>query len=305
MRAFFLGLLLASVPHVASAAPVMNEPGWTISHFATLSAVDAPEVPGVDAGGNLYVPRGIAGVYRFTPEGVGSLWSSAPGYGIAVLPNGEAYLPSRDVFATKYMWHILSDGSYLPLVSAASPSWLYADATPDGRLFASVIGVGRGIYQIDTQTGLPMRIVNGGPGPSGTGRYWDLASTSDGTVYVSASLVPDRAIFRIDVAQDTCTRVLTVPETQLSICRGPADTLYGASFHSQGLSSQGEVWKLDVTGGTASVFASGFEQSYGIIYDAGRDRFYVVEQTGLIWSISRNTTPTTRRSWGSVKAQYR
>ena len=133
-----------------------------------------------------------------------------------------------------------------------------------------------------------------------------MASTSDGTVYLSAQLgASDNAIFRLDVAQDTCVRVLTVPYPQLGLCRGPSDTLYGATYHDVGLSSQGEVYKLDVTGHAATIFASGFGQSVGIIYDPSHFRLYVVEQGGQIWKISDNMTPTKSISWGGLKSLYR
>jgi len=286
----------------AVAAPVMHEPGWTITPFVTLPSTRA-EDPEVDGAGNLYVACGQDGVFRVTPTGSVDLWSSAQGYGLAMLPSGEAYLPSRDAFATKYIWDIQPNGGYSALVSGTSPSWLYCALTPSGLLYGNVIGLGEGIYLIDRGTGGFSPVRMGGPGLGGNGAYADMATTSDGTLFVSGSGSFGYGLFR--VVDSTSTQVIQLSVGLFGLCRGPSDTLFGAGYTGSSGTTNGEIWRLDVSAGTSSLFASGFGATVGVAYDPTRNRFYVVDFTGSTWRIDRDSTPTLRTSWGAVKSMYR
>jgi len=286
----------------AVAAPVMHEPGWTIAPFVTLPSTRA-EDPEVDGAGNLYVACGQDGVFRVTPTGSVSLWSAAQGYGIAMLPSGQAYLPSRDIFTTKYLWDIQSDGSYSALVTGASPSWLYCAASPSGLLYANVIGTGKGIYMVDRQTGSSTPVLIGGPGPGGVGTYSDMATTSDNTLYVSGALAPGIGIFRI--LGGVSAQVIPLPIEMIGLCRGPSDTLFGATYQGSGPTTDGQAWRLNVDAGAGTVFASGFGVSDGIAYAPTLDRFYVIDLGGQVWKITHDSTPAMNTTWGGVKSKYR
>jgi len=303
IAAWILALLLLIGGAVSAlAAPVMHEPGWTIAPFVTLPSTRA-EDPEVDGAGNLYVACGQDGVFRVTPTGSVNLWSSAQGYGIAMLPSAEAYLPSRGLLATDYIWDILSDGTYSPLVSGASPLWVYCALTTSGLLYGSVAGAGEGIYLIDRGSGAFSKVLLGGPGPGGTGTYSGMATTGDNTLYVSGLLGPASGIFR--VTGGASTQVISTSIGMIGLCRGPGDTLFGAGYTGSSGTTNGQVWRLDVSGGIASLFASGFGATAGVRYDPTLDRFYVVDQPGSVWTITRDGTPTLTTSWGSVKTKYR
>jgi hypothetical protein len=301
MRTTALVCLLVLLCGAARAAPVMHEPGWTITSFAPVAA--GAQDGEVDASGNLYVACGQAGVFRFTPSGSSVLWSSAEGDGLAMLPTGEAYLPSRDIFTIKYIWHIQADGTYSPLVSGTSPSWVFAAISSTGILYANVNGIGKGIYQIDRLTGAFTPFHSGGPGIGGIGIYSDMATTSDGTLYACCSFAPGIGLFRIDGS--TSTQLLSFASGMSALCRGPSDTLFSATYTGTGPGTNGQVWKLDVATATATPFASGFGATTGVVYDPSHDRFYVIDQTGKIWAISHDQTPAHSQSWGSVKTAYR
>ena len=265
-------------------AGYMLVPGWTIEHYAALT--DGCNAMAVDGQGNIYV-CGNSGITRVDTTGAVSLWSRCVGTGLAVLPDGEAYVPSGDLLGggLSYLWHVAPDGSYTPFAARTSgEGWAWAAVTASGKLYANVwAGGGEGLYAIDISTGAATPLIAGGPGPGGAGFYWNMAVRGD-TLFVSASDGTKRVIYRLD---GSALDLFATPGS--TICGGP-DGVYGETWQecaTGGSCYFGDLWKA--TAGTVSHFASGFGVIGGMTYDEKRDRFYVVEGS-RVWVIRRQTS---------------
>jgi hypothetical protein len=288
---------LALQAGTATPAPIVLVPGWTVASFAVIPA-STPEGISVDGAGNVYVCTGSAGVYRVDSSGSVSHWSQAEGDGQATLPNGETYVPSRDIFSTRYIWHVMPDGSYSALTSKSTgEGWTWAAVSATGQLYAAIwAGSGEGIYAIDPVSGASTTLVTGGPGAGGTGYtgWYDGLATRGDSVFASGY---NGSLYGVFLLRDSAFVPYAATTTELGgIYNGP-DGIYGAG-------PDGTVWR--VVSGSGTEFASGFGHSVGVAYDPGRSRFYVLDQyPQQIWVISRAPTPVQATSWGRLKADYR
>ena len=290
--------VLCLQPRSAASQPQMLDSTWTISLFGTTPATTAVEGISVDASGRVYVCAGTGGVFRFDTSGTAILWSSAAGNGQATLPTGETFVPSRDIYANHYIWHVASDGSYAPITSTSpGDGWLWAAVTAGGSLFANVTaGPGVGIYSVNVTSGATAPLFTGGPGPGGVG-FWQGLTTSGENVVASGYDGVQYGVW--SVAAGTATLVSAAPNLLRGLCTGP-DGYYA----SAGDVSGGQVWKI--TPGNATLFARYFGQTSSIAYDATRERFYVLDGDGKkVWVIKRAPTATRSVSIGYIKVLYR
>jgi hypothetical protein len=284
---------LSSLP--AFATPEMLDSTWTLSPFGTVPGLPYLEGISVDGQGRIYVCAGSAGVFRFDTSGTVALWSLAPGYGQATLPDGETFVPSRGILPSNYLWHVAPDGSYSSLVPTSPGYWAWAAVTASQKLYGLIInGTGEGIYSIDTDSGAATPVVTGGPGPGGAGYYGGITTIGE-TVIVSGSEGVGYGLYELTGS----SLALMAPTAQWmhQICNGP-DGIYAGSGDASG----GQVWKI--ASGSATLFARYFGSAVSVAYDPVLNRFYVTD-SGKIWVIKRAPTPTRSMSFGQLHLLYR
>jgi hypothetical protein len=162
-------------------------------------------------------------------------------------------------------------------------------------------GVGAGLYEMDRTTGAATLLVAGGPGPGGTGWYWDMVTLADGTLLVSGWGGSGNAIFRY--SGSGLTPIATLSTAAIGLCRGPENTILGAGFDASG----GCVWRIDPLSGEVDLFASGFGETVGVAYDATHERIYVVDQQSprQVWVLLQSPTAARNTTWGGLKVKYR
>jgi hypothetical protein len=286
---------LSSLP--AFAAPEVLDPAWTVSLFSTVPGMPGVEGISIDGQGRVYVCAGSAGVFRFDTSGTAALWSLAVGAGQATLPDGQTFVPSRDLLASHYLWHVSPDGSYSSLVPVSPGSWTWAAVTASQKLYVLIwAGSGEGIYSIDTNSGAATPVVTGGPGLGGSGFYRGITTIGE-TVVVAGSDGVGYGLY--ELTGGSLALMAATPQSMLGICNGP-DGIYAASGDASG----GQVWKI--AAGSATLFARYFGNTNSVAYDPTLDRFYVLDSTrAKVWVIKRVPTPTRSMSIGKLHLLYR
>jgi hypothetical protein len=301
-----VGLLLGLSTFVASlcSAVTLYLPGSTVQVGVTLPAGSYDGIA-VDAAGEVLVAAGSAGILKVSTLGAVSTWSSATVSDIAIAPDGTAYGAGRSL--CNCIYKIAPDGTSSPL-HQDTYGWTWVAVTPDGTLYADVLGgAGGGLYRVDRTTGSLDPIVLGGPGPGGLGFFWRLNVGVDGKLYPSGS--PDGstfAVYRLDGS--TLTPVTIPPYGYGSLTAAPG----GFDVANVVSGAQGELWLIHP--GIASANLLGKADPGGlhappptfsaIAYDPGASLIYAVQEYTL-WGIHADlSTPAQSKTWGAVKAQY-
>ena len=170
----FVSLALSSFFAISSRCHadliVFYQPGYSATHFAYAEGLG--DGLAIDSSGSVYAPDNSAtsnpGIYRFSPSGVGELWSQAAGNSLAVGPDGTGYLATRGLGES--ILKVTPDGSYSTLVSANGLEWTWTAIGAQNVLYANVwSGPGEGVYSIDGNSGAVAPLVSGGPGENGDG----------------------------------------------------------------------------------------------------------------------------------------
>lgn len=222
----------------------------------------------IDSLGRIYAPGSAqwSGIQRFSSNGSSEMWSTAPGYSLAVSGDGtKAYLATRDTGHS--IQKINANGSYINLTPGSSNlGWTWVALSSSGNLYANVwAGTGEGLYSINTTTGAYSAIVSGGPGLNGAGWYGDMAVGLDGKLYANGSDGSGWGLFRLDGS--AFSKVATLPNGFFGLTAGPNGLFFTGA--------DSEVWMMDSLTGNASLLASGFLHASGVAYDPLTARLYV------------------------------
>jgi len=293
-------LTLVMCPKTADAV-VIHQPGYAVTHFVTMPAsYYSPSDIELDAAGNLYIPTQTDGIRRVTSVGEISLWSLAPAIDMTLLPSADGYGAGRAL--CHCILALGADGAYSAL-HADSYEWTYVKLAPDGTLYASIwAGAGQGLYRVDRESGTPTLLVAGGPGPGGSGWYWDMAFGLDQSLYVLGYDGSGYGLLRFENGH--FTRIATLPHAGIGLTRDPDGLFYTATSFN----NLGEVWTIDASSGTASLLASELAWPAAVAFDPSSGRLYVSEQLGErnVYAITRSgPTAAHTLSWGALKARYR
>lgn len=298
---FFVALLCNSLAAAPVRAVTVHLPGYSATPLVNIPASTySPSDIALDADGNLYVPAQPNGIYRVTPAGGLSLWSTVHVSDLTRLDGPEGYGAGRD--DCRCIQTMTQSGLASPLV-ADGRSWTWVLLAPDGTLYANIwAGTGAGLYEVNRSTGATTPLVEGTPGPGGAGNYWDMAIGADGALYVLGS---DGAVDGLYcLTSGGLTRVAVLPHAGIGLTLGPAGRFYTATTYGENF---GEVWVIDPISGVVQLLASDLADPSGIAYDPNLRRLYVSEQGGsrTVYAIALDATPARPVSWGALKSRYR
>lgn len=286
-------------------ALTLIQPGYTAEVYKSLPAFNSYDDMEVDQSGNLYISACNAGVLKVDPSKIVTTWSIATVCDVTPGDTGPRFGAGRSI--CNCVTSFDSQGSYTTL-HQDTLGWTYVATTNANTLYANVwVGIGQGLYTIDTNDGHTTTIVTGGPGPGGAGFYSGMTGSADGKLYALGYDGTTRGVFRLD---DTAfVLVAALAHSGISLTQGPDGTLLqSVQFDSPSGILLGEIWSIDPTQGTSALLATsdpvgqpGFD---GVAYDATTKIIYALEGN-KIWRIRKDTTPSSNDTWGGIKAKYR
>jgi hypothetical protein len=288
-----------------SGALTLAQPGYTAEIYKSLPAFNSYNDMEVDQAGNLYISACFAGVLKVDPLKVVTTWSIAVVCDVTPGDTGPRFGAGRS--ACNCVMSFDAQGSYSTL-HQDSLGWTYVATTNANTLYGNVaVGPGQGLYSIDTSDGHTTMLVAGGPGPGGAGYYFGMAGGADGKLYALGYDGTTLGVFRLG---DTgFVLVATLPNGGICLTQGPDGTLLSSvQFNTPSGIILGEIWSIDPTQGTSTLLATsdptgqpGFD---GVAYEATTKTIYAVEGN-KIWRIRKDSTPSSKDTWGEIKARYR
>jgi hypothetical protein len=303
MRKLAVLLALLLLPLQAQAAPIALELGWVVAHWGFVPTVRySIGGPAIDGAGNVYV-CGSEAIYKFAPANAQrTKWSDAVGYNPAMLPTGEAWLCTGDGDPTLYARHVLPDGSFTDIGgNSLGNGFTFAAIGPGGNPYFNIWAEGafpdQGLYTMDRVTNEVTLLHDGGPFADGHGFYAGMTVLADDTLYTFGSDYDTVGVFKW--TGSNWAFVAPTPNTVLwSLSPGPGGTILGAGDKN--------VYRIDPLAGTATLIATNFGNVDGVVYDAVRDRIYVIDQVGSqVWLVNHESIPAKPTSWGAIKDRYR
>ena len=297
----FTFTFLLSVDALAAPDTVtVHVAGYTYSPFVTTSLASASDLD-LDASGNLYFCKG-GDIRRISPQGIEAPWSLAPAVDLVFTSSGTAYGVGT---ACQCVLSIAGDGSATTL-HADSSQWRWTAHSGSGTLYASTIGLlGARLYTVDPQTGTPTLIINGGPGPAGSGIYEGLLVGLDGKLYANGTdgSPSGWGVFRLD--GDQFVKVGSFPNGGFELAQDNQSLFYTVTTVERFNGPGHEVWQTDPNTGLSTLLADGPHPASCVAFDRQSDRLYVGDNLGTIYIIEKGPTPTRRETWGAVKSKYR
>ena len=266
----------------------------------------------VDASGNIYLPRGLAGILKVTSAGAVSPWSTGVIFDLTLSNSGDGFGAGGG--QCHCIYRVQSNGTYSTFHQDTF-DWSRITLGADSVLYAMVWGIdGYGLYTIDELSGDPTVVIAGGPAAgTGNGVYYSMESGADGKLYVLGSLDGTRSgqrMFRLDGSQ--LTIVANPPHGGGALALGPNGLFYISTGYDPGTGNPiGEIWIVDPSDGASSLLATSspfigqLHPTFGALhFDPNTATLYVMEEYKL-WAIKKDPTPAIRNSWGAIKAQYR
>jgi hypothetical protein len=299
MRNSAIVIALAAVLGASRAGAVtVHVPGYSYAPFVTTTAVGAEDVE-LDPSGNVYLCAS-GDIRRITPEGVQSPWSSAPAYDIAFAPDGTAYGAGR---GTCYCVLSISPSGAYSSLHADSLVWSFVAVGQGGTIYSNIqVGAGKGVYTLNPTTGVPTRVVDGGPGADGT--YSAMMVGQDGKLYLTGyDGGVSTNIYRLDGNQ--LTSVGNWPHGGQGLAQDNQAIFYtSVTIVPQFGPLSHEVWMFDPRTDASTLLAEGGGPSYAVAYDRARNVLYV-QNGNSVYMITKSATPTRRETWSAVKAKFR